>query len=156
MDDLRVPKRRVAAEALLPPGPARRLTLFLAEGAAGHAGPERPGDLLNGGDHFVPALDEETGVISFLNRAAVEAIRIPGPPSDRDAEELSLATELEVEVTLRGGASLVGIVSYQRPPDRARLVDVLNEPEPFFRLVEDRAVTFVNKRHVVRIVLRQS
>jgi hypothetical protein len=152
MDELRVPKRRVAAEALLS-GAARRITLFLAEGAAGHAGPERPGDFLNGPEDFVPAFDEEMGSMSFLNRGTVEALRVPASDAEGVPADLTLATEHEVEVTLRRGTTLRGFVSYARPPDRSRLLDFLNEPEPFFRLAEERAVTFVNKCHVVRVVL---
>lgn len=155
MEDLRVPKRRVAAEALLPGGATRRISLFLAEAASQHAGAERPSDLLNGGDDFVPALDEEAGTMSFLNRAAVEAVRVPGRDAEADGTELTLPTEHEVEVVLRGGAALRGLVSYVRPADR-RLVDFLNEPEPFFRLLEERAVVLVNKRHVVRVLLVKS
>ena len=75
MEDLRVPKRRVSAEVLLPGGAARRITLFLAEAAPAHTGPERPTDLLNGGDDFVPAFDEEARAMTFLNRAGLAVVR---------------------------------------------------------------------------------
>jgi hypothetical protein len=153
MEDLRVPKRRVAAEAILAGGGGRRITLFLAEAASHHTGPERPADLLNGGDDFVPAFDEEAGAMTFLNRTGVAAVRVPGREAEDDGAELTLPTEHAVEVVLLSGAALRGLVSYLRPPDRSRLVDFLNEPEPFFRLIEDHAVVLVNKRHVARVVL---
>ena len=49
--------------------------------------------------------------------------------------------------------ALRGLVSYLRPPDRSRLVEFLNEPEPFFRLLEGASLVLVNKRHVVRVTL---
>lgn len=153
MDDLRVPKRRVTAEAILADGTVRRITLFLAEAASQHAGPERPSDLLNGGGDFVPALDDEAGAMTFLNRAGVAAFRLPAREGEGDAEGLTLPTEHEVEVTLQSGATLRGLVSYLRPPEHSRLLDFLNEPEPFFHLLEERAVLLVNKRHVARVVL---
>ena len=153
MDDLRVPKRRVAAEAVLPSGTVRRITLFLAEAASHHAGPERASDLLNGGGDFIPALDEEAGAMTFLNRSAVAAFRLPGREPEDGAEDLTLPTEHAVEVTFESGATLRGLVSYLRPAGRSRLVDFLNEPDPFFHLLEDHAVALVNKRHVARIVL---
>jgi hypothetical protein len=58
-----------------------------------------------------------------------------------------------VEVLLGDGAVLRGLVSYLRPPDHARLVDFLNDPAPFFRLIEERGVALVNKRHVSCVVL---
>jgi hypothetical protein len=153
MEDLRVPKRRVAAEALLPGGDVRRITLFLADTASSHTGPERAGDLLNGGDDFVPAFDEDAGTMTFLNRSGLAAIRLPAREADDDGSELTLPTEHEVEVVLQGGGALRGLVSYLRPPDRSRLVEFLNEPEPFFPLLEKGAFALVNKRHVARVVL---
>lgn len=151
MDDLRVPKQRLAAEVLLAGGGVRRITLFLAEAASHHAGPERPSDLLNGGGDFIPALDEEAAAMTFLNRAGLAAVRIQGREPD-DGEGLTLPTEHAVEVLLQSGATLRGLISYLRP-DRSRLVDFLNEPEPFFRLLEEASIALVNKRHVVRVVL---
>jgi hypothetical protein len=153
MSDLRVPKRRVLAEVLLPAGGARRIALFLAEATSRHAGPERPSDLLNGGDDFVPAFDEEAGTMSFLNRAGLAAVRIPPELEAADGDGLTLATEHDVEVLLGDGTTLRGLVSYLRPPDHSRLVDFLNEGEPFFRLVEAAAIALVNKRHVARVLL---
>jgi len=151
MDELRVPKRRVAAEVLLPGGAGRRITLFLAEAAPGHAGPERPSDLLNGGDGFVPAFDEDARAITFLNVGGLAVVRVERELEQTAADALTLPTEHEVEVLLESGSTLRGLVSYLRPPERSRLVDFLNEPAPFFQLIEERAVALVNKRHVARV-----
>ena len=152
MDDLRVPKRRVAAVVLLPGGQARRIALFLSEAASRRAGPERPSDLLCAGGDFVPALDEETEQMTFVNRAAVAAVRV-ARGLEADEGEATLPTEHEVEVLLYDGRVLRGLVSYVRPPDRVRLVDYLNDPEPFFHLYEGDTVALVNKRHVSRVAL---
>jgi hypothetical protein len=153
MDELRVPKRRAQAEVILSGGGARRVVLFLAEGAPGHAGPEQPSDLLNGADEFVPAFDEDAQVMSFLHRGAVSVVRVARELERDDAEALTLPTEHEVRVQLVDGTALAGLVSYLRPPDRSRLVDFLNEPRPFFRLLEAGSVALVNKRHVARVAL---
>ncbi len=153
MDELRVPKHRVAAEVLLPGGATRRITLFLAEAASTHAGPERPSDLLNGGEDFVPALDDDAGAMTFLNRAAIAVVRVARELEADDAAEATIPTEHEVEALLADGTVLRGLVSYVLPADHARLVDFLNEPSPFFRLLEPGAVALVHKRHVVRVAL---
>ena len=153
MEALRVPKRRVPAEVLLPGGAVRRISLFLAEAASRHTGPERPSDLLNGGDDFVPALDEEGGVMTFLNRAGLAVVRLARELETDDADGVTLPTEHEVEILLESGTALRGLVSYLRPRERSRLVDFLNEREPFFRVHEERAIALVNKRHVARVVL---
>lgn len=153
MDELRVPKRNVSVQVIMPGGVARQMALFLAEAAPGHAGPEVPLDLLNGRDDFIPALDEAAGAMSFLHRPGVPVVRV-ARALDADADEVTLPTEHEVEVQLQDGTALGGLVSFVRPPDRTRLVDVLNEPQPFFRLIQGEEIAYVNKRHVACVALR--
>lgn len=153
MDDLRVPKRRIPVEVLLPGGRTCKMAMFLSEVAADHTGPERPSDLLNGGDDFVPAFDETGKAMTFLNRSTIAAVRLD-PALDADVEEdVSIPTEHEVELLLQDGTSLRGLVSYLRPSERSRLVDFLNEAPPFFRLIDAAVLVLVNKRHVVRVSL---
>ena len=121
MEDLRVPKHRVAAEVLLPGGASRRIALFLAEAASTHAGPERPSDLLNGGEDFVPALDDASGNMTFLNRAAIAVVRVARELEVDDAAETTIPTEHEVEALLADDTVLHGLVSYVLPADHARL-----------------------------------
>ena len=91
--------------------------------------------------------------MTFLNRAGLAAVRVARELERDEADGLTLPTEHDVEMLLESGAALRGLVSYLRPPDRSRLVDFLNEPEPFIRLIEERAIALVNKRHVARVVL---
>src|SRR5512145_1464490 len=115
MEDLRDPKRRIPVEVLLPGGGNRAMALFLSEVAADHTGQERPSDLLNGGDDFVPAWDETGKAMTFLNRSAISAVRLD-PALDTDADEdVSIPTEHEVEVLLQDGTTLRGLASYLRP-----------------------------------------
>ena len=153
MDDLRVPKHRIAVEVLLSGGVPRRLALFLAEAASDHAGPEVPLDLLNGRHEFVPAFDEAAGGMTFLRLAGVPVVRV-ARTLDGDEDDLTLPTEHDVDVTLLDGSTLSGLVSFVRPPDRSRLADVLNEPPPFLRLLQGELVAYVNKRHVACVALR--
>ncbi len=155
MSDLRVPKHRLAVEIVLPGGARRRVAVFLAEAAAGHEGPERLSDLLNGAEDFIPALDEEAGVMTFLNRAAVALARVPGGAEAEPGDEFTLPTEHQVEITLVDGTRLSGLVSYILPADRARLVDFLNQKAPFLRLVENGGVTLVSRRHVARVAIQE-
>jgi hypothetical protein len=130
----------------------RRISLFLAEAASGHTGPERPADLLNGGGEFVPAFDEDAQAMTFLNRSALAVVRVDRA-LEADGAEAFAPTEHRIEVLLDGGGTLSGAVSYVRPPERSRLQDFLNEPAPFFLLLEESAVALVNRRHVARVAL---
>src|SRR5438874_9520675 len=77
-DDLRVPKRRVQAEVLLPGGGSRQVTFFLSEFAPNHTGPERLSDLLNAQDEFVAAVDTATHAVSFLGERTIVRARLVG------------------------------------------------------------------------------
>ena len=152
MEELRVPKRRVEAEVLLASGVTRRVAVFLADSAPGHAGAERFSDLLNGREDFIPAFDVALDAITFVNRTGVVVARVaPHHESDR-ADDITIPTEHEVEIGLLDGSALRGLVSYVMPADRSRLNDFLNAAPPFFRLLERDAVALVNKRHVARVV----
>jgi hypothetical protein len=153
MEELRVPKRRAPAEVVLAGGASRRVVLFLAEAAADHAGSEQPSDLVNGAGDFIPALDAGSGEMTFLQRGALALIRVAPALETAGAEDLTLPTEHEIEVHLADGSAHTGLVTYLRPADRSRLADFLNEPSPFFRLLQADAVALVNKRHVTRVVL---
>jgi len=37
------------------------------------------------------------------------------------------------------------------PPERSRLLDYLNDTQPFVRLAEKEKVALVNKRHIARV-----
>ncbi len=154
MDELRVPKRRASAVAQPPGGAGRRVSLFLAEAAPGHAGPERPSDVLNAGRAFVPAFDEDAARFTLHNVDGLAVVRVDRALEETapDADALALRTEHEVEVALASGETLRGVVGYLRPPGRSRLVDFLNEADAFFPVVEERAIALVNKRHVARVL----
>lgn len=151
VEELRVPKRRVPVEVVLPGGAARRVALFLAEAAPGHDGPERPSDLLNGAGTFVPALDEDGGEMTFLHRGSIALARVPPDAEPEPGGGFTIPTEHEVEVRLLDGTRLGGLVTYVLPPERSRLGDFLCQPEPFFRLLERGGVTLVGRAHVASV-----
>jgi hypothetical protein len=152
MDELRVPKRRAEVDLFLTGGARRRVALFLSDQAPGHGGGERVSDLLNAGGEFLPALDVERAGLTCVGRSAVVFARVSaGDAPEEEAEQLTIPTEHEVQVTLVGGERLRGLVTYVLPGERSRVSDYLNAPEPFFRLREPGGVVLVNKRHVAEV-----
>lgn len=149
MSDLAVPKRRVDVVLRLVGGLERRVTLFLAETSPLRAGGERVTDLLEGDGEFVPAL--EAGGMTFVRRSAILVAAAPPEAATGAADEVTLPTEHEVEVTLDDGAVLRGLVSYVLPPERSRLIDHLNDRARFLPLRAGDAVHLVHKQHVVRV-----
>jgi len=154
VEELRVPKRRVPVEIVQSGGAVRRVTVFLAENAHFHVGPETLGDLLNGGEEFIPAFDEEARVMTFLNRRSVALARVANEVEAQagGAEDVTIPVEHQVEITLVDGSRLEGIVSYVRP-GQGRLVEFLNERELFFRLLERDRTALVGRHHVARVAL---
>ncbi len=152
MSDLRIPKRAVPVEVVLPGGEARQVSIFLAEGAASHPGPERLSDLLNGSAPFIPAREAGSGIMTFLHRASIAVARVAADEEPAD-DSFTIPTEHEVEITLTDGARLSGLVAYVAPESRERLVDFLNRPEPFLRLMERDGVALVGRAHVARVAL---
>lgn len=149
-DDLRVPKRRAQVEMMLPGGESRQVTVFLADFASAHAGPERVSDLLNAAaGEFLAAVDANTDAMVFFNRQSVAAARVSR--QWEGDEDLSGGEEQEVEIALMDGTQLRGTVRYQMPPERSRLNDYLNDPQPFVRLAHGEKVMLVNKRHIARV-----
>ncbi len=152
MEDLRVPKRPVPVEVVLPGGAARRVTVFLSAAAPSHDGPERLSDVLNGDAPFLPAREEESGLMTFLHRASIAVARV-APAEEPPEASFTIPTEHEVEVTLTDGTCLSGLVAYVAPESHERLVDYLNRSEPFLRLLERDAVALVGRAHVARVAL---
>lgn len=150
MSDLTVPKRRVEVDVVLA-GDERHVTLFLAETSAEHAGAERVVDLLERGGDFLPALDAGSGGMTFLRRDAIVLASAPPEPATGAADEVTLPTEHEVEVTVDEGRVLRGVVSYVLPPERSRLIDYLNDEARFLPLHATGTLLLVNKRHVTRV-----
>ncbi len=148
-DELRVPKRRVQVEVLLAGGGVRQVTVFLADFASGHTGPERLSDLLIAHEEFVPAVDVTSDAMTFLGRHSIAAARVAREWEHTDLEG---GERHEVELTLTDGTQLRGAVSFVLPPERSRLLDYLNDAQPFIRLAEGDRVALVNKRHVARVV----
>jgi hypothetical protein len=147
-EDLKVPKRRAQVEVLLPGGAVRQVTIFLAEYASAHDGPERLSDLLNGGDDFVPALDLASDTMTFLGRQSIAAARVA---PDWDEEDAPATSQQEVEITLADGTELHGSMAFVMSEEHSRLLDYLNDSPPFLRLIEQGRVALVNKRHIARV-----
>jgi len=146
---LAVPKRTVEAEVVLCDGSAGRFALFLSEHASRHEGPEELADLLEAGGTFLPARDLASGQIAFLRREAIALAALDGQADD----PFALAPAEQHELVARiAGRVVRGVVAYVLPPDRARVLDHLNQPGAFLALHgDDGVVRLVAKRHVTRL-----
>lgn len=154
LESLSIPKRRVAAQFVLPGGASRDVAVFLAEAAPGHnlPGGERLSDLLNGsGSQFIPAVDADTDTMTFVRCENLALARVDAKLEPNVVDQFTIPTEHEVEVRLVDGHRLRGLITYVRPDPHSRLTDYLNSTPPFFPVLEGEKVALVNKRHVAYV-----
>jgi hypothetical protein len=151
MDPLRVPKRRAEIDVTFADGSARKVAVFLSEQASLHGGEERVRDLLESPSGFLPGIDREGEKVALVAKDSIAVVRTDEPPWDRD--EINLPVEHEVEVWLRGGARLRGLLSYVLPSESSRPIDYLNGSSRFFTLIEEGRVALIHKPHVLEVVL---
>ena len=148
MEEFRIPKRRVLAQITSLEGEAREVSVFLMTGVPEYTEGERLSDLLHQEVKFIPAQDVATGMITFLNSAAIVVARTDVDHEFREEDRLTILTEHEVELRLVDGQRLQGLIVYVQPEGRTRLNDYLNDAPPFIRLVQGKRVALVNKRYV--------
>lgn len=144
--DYRVPMKELPVTlALIDAGPAE-YTLFLAPFSSKHDGGELLEEYLNGARRFLPMTAE--GAAKIINRDQILWISV--------VDYVGLAGNYDVPVgekrailELVDGSRLEGFLDMNRPADRSRLSDVLNDDgERFVRLTEEKTTYFVNKNHV--------
>jgi hypothetical protein len=157
MSELRVEKRRARAELTLSSGPTVQGCFFLAGSAAGHSGPERVADLLNGDTGFFPfELAGGSGrggpETSLYNRSHVIVVRLLDQTTEAQLDPgYDIASERRVRILMSSGTTVSGIVRIYRPAGRDRLSDYAQTPDAF-RYVESGSETFiVNIEHVVEL-----
>lgn len=153
LESLSVPKRRVAAQFVLPGGASRDVAVFLAEAAPGHTGGERLSDLLNNsGSQFIPAIDAATDAMTFVRCENLALARVAAELEPNVVDQFTIPTEHEVEVMMVDGQKLRGLITYVLPEAHSRLTDYLNNSAPaFFPVLEGERVALVNKRHVAYV-----
>ena len=152
LESLSIPKRRVAAQFILPGGASRAVAVFLAEAAPGHSGGERLSDLLNNsGSQFIPAIDAETDAMTFVQCENLSLARVDAALEPNVVDQFTIPTEHEVEVRLMDGQKLRGLITYVLPEAHSRLTDYLNNAPAFIPLLEGEKVALINKRHVAYV-----
>jgi hypothetical protein len=151
-ESYRVPKHPVPIKLRLAWQEPKELSLYVAKHAARHTGAEYPSDLLNGGDRFLPALDEEGRYLVF-QRSQVMVLSVSAE-YEKDLTDLKDAgeeavTTLDIELILEDGTRVQGAVSYWRPQGQRRFQDYLNSAEEFIPVREGDTIHLVNRERIV-------
>ena len=148
--ELRVEKRREAAEITLVTGATVSGVFFLAGSSPLHTGPQRVGDLLNDEAGFFPF--EAGGDTTLINRAHVLKVSLPTQMIEAQLDTgYDVATRRHITILLTTGEAITGDIVVFRPAGHDRLSDYAHIDEPF-RYVElaDRTL-LINSAHIVTL-----
>ncbi len=155
MSEFRVEKHRAEAQLTLTTGTRVKGAFFLAGSAAGHAGPERVGDLLNGEQGFFPFELAGGGNprTVLYNRAHVTTIALPPNAIEAQLEPgYDLAIKRRVSILLSTGTRVAGTVSVSRPVGHNRLSDYAQAGEVFRYLETSDHTLIINSAHIVELM----
>ena len=155
MSEFRVEKRRAEAELTLSTGTRVKGAFFLAGSSAGHAGPERVGDLLNGEQGFFPFELSGGGNprTVLYHRAHVTTIVLPPNVIEAQLDPgYDLATKRRVSILLSTGTRVAGTVSVYRPLGHDRLSDYARVGEVFRYLETSDHTLIINFAHIVELL----
>jgi hypothetical protein len=149
---LRVRKNRLEVDLALAGALPRRVELFLAEHGSRSFDRQQVLELLEQADSYLPARDLGTGDWESFNARAIAWIGMSRAAADADDSGELYDHRRLVRVEFERGEPLEGEILYSAPEGSARVVDVLNRRERYFRLWSGDRVYLVNKDSVLRVV----
>ncbi len=150
-----VPKHKVMAQVILQGHPPFTVWLYISERAENHFGCERPSDLLNNPNEFLPVSDEDDRLI-LLQKDALMLIAVPaeyeaGASYPEEVELAGLTITQGLELLLIDGTALRGTVTYLRPDGGQRLQDFLNTADNFIAIRDNEMVQLVSRKCIASI-----
>jgi hypothetical protein len=148
--ELRVPTLPVQVTLVLVGGRRETVMLYLAAGSPTHDGPESLEEFLNRAGAFLP-VRLSSGDSAMLARDAllsVVAARDAAPTSGAGIPNVDI-----VRVQLREGPVIEGVVRHIDPDVSSRLSDHFNHTERFFAIEAGDEIHYVNKHHVLLILV---
>lgn len=148
--ELRVPTVPVEVTLNLVGGRHETVMLYLSAAAPAHDGGETLEEFLDRAGAFVP-VRLSTGDAALIARDAVLSVVAARDAGTRS--EVALPSLDIVRVLMREGPEIEGVLRHADPEDHARLSDHLNHVERFFAVESGDTTHYVNKHHVVSILL---
>jgi hypothetical protein len=121
--------------------------LQLAPFAKLHSGAETVLDVMNGTEAFLPIISD--GRVQLLAKSCILAIRYR-----QNVEPLPgiVLVEHRVQVQLERHAPFVVLLREERPPDKERVSDFLNDSAAYIVTIDGDSQVLIVKQHLVRVV----
>ena len=148
MIEYQVPRREVAATVVLDDGRTLECTLFTAVSSP-EGGPQLVIDRLNdSSEEFVPVAGGDDRFL--VSKPGIVTVQIT-QRDELQAMESDAGRDAPVRLSLAGGINLVGRFRIAMPPERARVIDFLNEASRFVPLFGEDRVTLVQRGYIVTV-----
>ncbi len=149
MTGFAIPRVSIPASLLLTEGDGRAGAIYVMERVPHHTGPETPLEMLNRPDGFFPFLPAGEGTIMLVAKAQTIMLSVAPDDTAQDPARVSAAKLVAVQLTLVNGSRLQGFATAELPEYHSRLLDYLNDPNPFFAVAANDEFHFVNRAHVL-------
>jgi len=149
MPGFAIPRVSVPASLLLTDGERRPGEIYVMERVPQHSGPETPLEMLNRPEGFFPFRPEGNGKILLVTKAHTITLSVATDNAAQDPARLSAAKLVALELTFIDGSTLNGFATAELPEYHSRLLDYLNDSNPFFAVSAGEEFHFVNRAHVL-------
>jgi hypothetical protein len=148
-----IPKVRVPVEVRFRGEDPAPLDMFVGKICGHHDGPERPSEVLNGDQEFIPMVSPEGEPVIVRREAVIEVIVDAAHEGERPSGMgLGQVASAEVRIDLEDGPRVQGTFEYLMPEDRCRLQDFLNTGQRFLPLRDGPRVRLINSRFIRRVL----
>ena len=153
MSQFRVEKGRAVVTLTLSNGATVRGSMFLWQGVAEHAGPERVRDLLNAEPGFFPfEVQTAHGARTFMyNREHVVFVTLDGHGELESDPGYDVATVRSASMVLSNGLRMEGIVRIYSPQGHDRLSDFARSHDRFQYLEQPGITQIINVQHLIEL-----
>lgn len=122
--------------------------MYLRKHSALHAGEELPLEALNRPEPFIAFKRESPPELRFYNRKSIIRVEYPG----RDKLKTRAIRPLPCLLQMMDGSLISGTIEEPLHPNRARLLDYLNNPEDaFIKLHIEGNTTLLNKSYIIHV-----
>jgi hypothetical protein len=122
--------------------------IYLRKHSAQHAGEELPLEALNRPEPFIVFKRETPPELRFYNRKSIIRVEYPG----MDKQKTRAIRPLRCVLQMMDGSLMNGTIEESLHPNRARLLDYLNNPDDMFiKLHMEGNTTLVNKSYIIHV-----
>lgn len=146
MTDQKIAKERRPVLLTLADGSEVKGEVFLSLYEAKRMGPQRVGELLNGGEVFLPVATAE-GMI-HVNVSNIVTARTEMQSEWDDLETLGRKYTVRIKTHL---GEISGEVFVNLPREHSRVSDFLNQPDRFLRLSGPEEIVYVAARYILSV-----